>query len=69
MGWMVTAVGGGVAGADGVLPAGRDALLTFAGPGTGMGRRVRYLTVILLGIPLTMLYNMELRCCAPSATA
>ena len=36
------AVGGGVAGADGVLPAGpRRAADRFAGPGTGMGRRVR----------------------------
>ena len=36
------AVGCGVAGADGVLPAGpRRAADRFAGPGTGMGRRVR----------------------------
>ena len=60
VGWMVTLSAAVSLVLTGCSLLGRDALLTVLQvPAQAWGGASAYLTVILLGIPLTMLYNME----------
>ena len=60
VGWMVTLSAAVSLVLTGCSLLGRDALLTILQvPAQAWGGASAYLTVILLGIPLTMLYNME----------
>ena len=60
VGWMVTLSAAVSLVLTGFSLLGRDALLTVLQvPAQAWGGASAYLTVILLGIPLTMLYNME----------